>query len=310
MLPWVAAGVAIAVIAFGIVSATGSGDKHTSVASVARRKGPIVMPSVFTFKVTEAVSSLAREGVDPKQIMVNRVPRENVGPGTVIDQDPQAGMNVEDFVRLTVSRAPDKVPNFVGKDINTARATLSTLDVTLTVDNALAVSVSDGIVMQQSPAAGAPFAKAIRLTVARKPILINLGDLNLIGSTPMKSAATIGATAFPNSLIWDVSVCPGAPTVTASYALGGHYRKLFATAGLSSGTQDPADRVHLDVTVDGEAVMSRSLDLQTPVPIDIDLTGRKRLVLTFTPVGGGDPKCANAAATLGHAQVVSTAENL
>jgi hypothetical protein len=219
-------------------------------------------------------------------------------------------MNVEDLVMLTVSKAPAQTPNFVGRSINTARATLSALGVTLTVDDALSVTVSDGIVMEQTPAAGTPFAKKIRLTVARTPIPISLGDLTGTGSTPTKSAATIAATAYPDSLIWDVSVCPGAPPVTASYALGGHYRKLFATAGLSSDTQDPADRVHLDVTVDGEAVMSRSLDLQTPVPIDIDLTGRKRLVLTFTPVGGGDPKCANAAATLGHAQVVSTAENL
>ena len=310
VLPWVAAGVAIVVIAVGILTAAGSPDKHTSVASVARRKGPIVMPSVFTFKVTDAISLLEREGIDAKQIGVHRVPRANIGPGTVIRQAPQAGMNVEDFVTLTVSRAPDKMPNFVGKGINSARATLSTLDVTLTVDNALAVSVADGIVMEQTPAAGAHFAKTIRLTVARTPIPINLGDLNGGGSTPSKTTATIAATAYPDSLIWDVSVCPGAPPVTASYALGGHYRKLFATAGLSTGTQDPADRVRLEITIDRTVMMTRNLDAQTPVPIDFDLTGRKQLVLTFTPVGGGDPKCANAAAALGHAQVVSTAENL
>jgi len=310
VLPWVAAVIAIAVIAFGIFTAAGSGDKHTSVASVARRKGPIVMPSVFTYNVTDAISLLERDGVDAKQIGVDRVPSAQVGPGTVMSQVPQAGMTVEDFVTLTVSRAPDKMPSFVGKSIDAARATLSTLNVTATVDNALALAVADGTVMQQTPAAGAPFAKTIRLTVARTPIPINLGDLNGDGTMPNKTATTIAGTSYPNSLVWGVSVCPGAPPVTTSYALGGHYLKLFATAGLTTGTQDPADRVRLEITIDGTVMMTRNLDAQTPVPIDFDLTGRKRLVLTFTPMGGGDPKCANAAAALGQAQVVSTAENL
>jgi hypothetical protein len=310
VLPWVAAGVAVVVIAVGIFTAAGSDDKHTSIASVARRKGPIVMPSVFTYNVTDAIALLEREGIDAKQIGVDRVASARVGPGTVMRQVPQAGMTVEDFVTLTVSRAPDKMPSFVGKSIDTARATLSTLNVTATVDNALSLSVADGIVMEQTPAAGAPFAKTIRLTVARKPIPINLGDLNADGTTPSKTTATIATTAYPDSLVWDVSVCPGAPPVTASYALGGHYRKLFATAGLTAGTQDPADRVRLEITIDGAVMMTRNLDAQTPVPIDFDLTGRKRLVLTFIPLGGGDPKCANAAAALGRAQVVSIAENL
>jgi hypothetical protein len=309
VLPWVAAVVAVALIGVGIFVAAGRGDRHTSLASTARRKGPIAMPWVLTFKVKGAITLLAREGVDVKQILVRRVPRENVGPGTVVQQDPPAGMIVEDGVLLTVSRPPDKMPNFVGKGINAARATLSTLDVKLTVDEALETHLSDGTVLEQTPAGGTPFAKAVHLTVARRPIPTNLGDLYGTGSAPTKAdRATIAATAYPDSLLWDVSVCPGAAPPTVTYELGGHYRKLVATAGLSAD-QDPADQVHLDLIVDGSVGLARNLDPQTPVPVDVDLTGHQQLVLMFTPIGGGDPNCATAQAALGRAHLLSTAQS-
>lgn len=309
VLPWIAAVVAVALIAVAIFVAAGSGDKHTAVRSTAHRDGPIPMPSVLTFKLPEAVALLAKEGIDPKLITVVRVPRQDVGPGTVLEQIPSPGISVDEGVRLTTSRPPDEMPNFVGQGVNTVRATLSTLNVKLTVDNALDASVSDGTVLEQTPAGGAPFAKAVRLTVARKPIPINLGDLNGVGSAPTGTdTATIAGAAYPGSVSWNVSVCPGAPPLTVSYLLAGHYRKLVATAALSAGTTDPADQVRLDIAVDGAVVVSRNLDEQSPVPVDIDLTGHQQLALTFTPIGLGDPKCTDAQATLGRARLLSIAQ--
>lgn len=309
VLPWIAAVVAVAVIAVGIAVVVSSGDTHRSVASVARREGPIVMPWVLTFKAAGAMALLEREGIDAKQVIVRREPSATVGPGTVIRQVPRAGEQVDHDVFITVSRTPDKTPDFVGKSINSARATLSTLDVKLTVVDALTASASDGIILEQTPAAGTPFAKAVRLTVARTPIPTNLGDLTGTGSAPTPSdTATVAGTRYADGLVWNVSVCPGAAPMVANYDLGGHYRKLVATAGLSSDSQDPADQVLLNITVDGAVVETRNLDLQTPVAIDIDLTMRQKLALTFTPIGGGDPKCSTAHATLGHARLLSTAQ--
>jgi hypothetical protein len=93
-----------------------------------------------------------------------------------------------------------------------------------------------------------------------------------------------------------------------SYLLAGHYDKLGATAGLRSDNQDPADRVRLDIAVDGVVVFSRNLDMLSAVPIDIDLTDHQQLALTFTPLAGGDPSCRDAPATLGQGRVVSTAQ--
>jgi hypothetical protein len=310
ILPWVASGVAVALVVVAIVVAAGSGDKHASVTSIAHRDGPIAMPWVLTFKLSEARALLAKAGVDPDQIFVTRVPRGDVAPGTVIGQTPKSGMNVVQGVTLTAARLPDKMPNFVGNGINATRATLATLGIKLTIDDALDASVSDGKVLDQTPAAGAPLAKAVRLTVARTPIPTNLGDLNGVGIGPAEtSTATIAGAVYPGSALWSVPVCPGAPPVTVSYLLAGHYNRLVATAGLRSDNPDPADRVRLDIAVDGVVVLSRNLDMLSTVPVDIDLADHQQLALTFTPIPGGDPRCVSAPAALGHGRVVSTAQS-
>ncbi len=305
VLPWVAAVVVVGLITGGIILAAGSGDSR-GVGS--GHDGPIAMPSVVTYQLSEALSILKREGVDAKQVTVTRVPRLNMGPGTVFEQDPQPGINVFDGVRLTVARAPDKMPDFVGRSVNAARATLTTLDVKVTIQDLLDPTHTDGTVLEQTPPKDAPFANAVRLTVSRKPIPTNLGDLTGIGTAPIETAATIAGTVYRHSLVWDISVCPAAPPVSIAYALDGHYRKLLATTGLGPDTQDRADRVHLDINVDGTVVLTRNLDYLNALPVDIDVTGRKHLVLTFTALGGGDPRCANAPATLGYPRLLSTAD--
>jgi len=309
VLPWVAAAVAVALIVGGIVFAAGSRDKPTAVGAAARHDGPIVMPSLVTDKLSDALALLGREGVNSKQVTVTRVPRQDIGPGTVLDQAPQPGMNVFDRVVLTVSRTLDKMPNFVGQNVNVVRATLTTLNVKLTVADLLDPTHSDGTVLEQTPLAGASFANDVRITVSRTPIPTNLGDLTGIGEAPIATAGTtIGGTLYPSSLVWTVSVCPGVRPFSVAYALDGHYRKFVAAAGLSPANQDHADRVHFVITVDGSVAFDRNLDDRIALPVNIDVIGRKHLVLTFTPLGGGDPRCANAPATLGHPRLLSTAD--
>lgn len=309
VLPWIAAIVAVALIVAAVAVVAGTGDKHVALSAKAHRDGPIVMPWVLTFNLHDAQALLAKQGIT-QEIDVVRVKRSDVAPDTVVEQTPRSGMTVDQGVTLTVARPPDQMPNFVGTPVNMARATLTTLKVALTVDNVLDATASDGTVLAQTPPAGAPFAKTAHLTVARKPILTKLGDFNVVGATPtITDDATIAGTLYPNSLGWKVAVCPGSPPVTVSYLLAGHYRELLATAGLSSATDDPADRVRLEITVDGASVVSKNLDVVSTLPIDIDLTDRQQLAITLTPIAGGDPKCANAYATFGRARVLSIAQS-
>jgi hypothetical protein len=310
VLPWIAGVVAIALIVAAVFVVVGSGDKHRSVSSKAHLSGPIVMPWVVTFKLSQAITALEKDGVDSGEIDVVRVARTDMSPGTVINQIPSAGMTVDQGVTLTAARAPDTVPNFVGKGVNTVLATLSTLDVKFTVEDLLDAAVSDGTVLAQSPAAGSPFSPTVRLTIARKPIPTNLADLTGTGAPPTPSGATtLAGVAYPDSLSWRVPVCPGTQPVTVSYLLAGHYRKLTTTAGVSADPANPADQVHLDIAVDGVVVVSRNLDQQSSVPVDIDLVAHQQLALTFTAVGATGPRCWNAEATLGRARLLSIAQN-
>jgi len=69
-------------------------------------------------------------------------------------------------VLLTVSKVPPKMPDFVGHGINAARATLSSLNVTFTITDVIDAGVSEGTVLSQVPAAGAP-SVAPRLSTMR-----------------------------------------------------------------------------------------------------------------------------------------------
>jgi hypothetical protein len=310
VLPWIAALVAVALIVAAVVVVAGRDHKHPALSAKAHRDGPIAMPWVLTFKLPEAMRLLAKQGIDAQAVTVVHVKRVDVAPDTVIGQTPQSGMTVDGGVTLTAARPPDKMPDFVGTPVNTARATLTTLKVNLTVENVLNATLSDGTVIAQTPPAGAPFATTAHLTVSRKPIPTKLGDFNSVGTAPTTmDAATIAGTTYPNSVAWRVAVCPGAPPVTVSYLLAGHYRELLATGGLSSATEDPADRVRLEITVDGVKVVSHNLDILTPLPIDIDLTDHQQLAITLTPIAGGNPACANAYATFGRARVLSIAQS-
>jgi len=310
VLPWIAGAVAIALIVAAVFVVVGSGDQHRSVSSKPHFSGPIAMPWVVTYKLSQAIPLLEKDGIDAGEIDVMRVPRTDMSPGTVITQTPSAGMNVDQGVTLTAARAPDAVPNFVGKGVDTVLATLSTLNVKFTVVDHLDATVSDGTVLAQSPAAGSPFSQLVRLTVARKPIPTNLADLTGVGAVPTPSnGAALAGVLYTDTLSWRVPVCPGTQPVTVSYLLAGHYRKLTTTAALSADPMNPADQVHLDIAVDGKVVVSQDLDQQTAVPVDIDLVAHQQLALTFTAIGATGPRCWSAEATLGRARLLSIAQN-
>jgi hypothetical protein len=320
VLPFVVAAVVVIAAIGAAVLMTRSHDKsHASVTAATRPAGPIVMPSVITFTRGQAVSQLRNAGVSGGQIKITVRPRQNVAPGTVLEQHPAPGITVTGAVILIVSKAPTMMPNFVGGDINAARVTLSTLSISLTMRVELDSTVPDGTVLRQTPDAGTPFARAITLIVARTPVVTPLGDLTATGVTPKQSdAETIAGTSYADSLTWSDSVCPGARPIDVQFDLGGHYRELTATAGLAAETANPTDRIHLDVRVDGVIVLARDLDTQTPVPIVLDVTKHQRLDIAFTavaatapgtpgaPGGPGGPKCATATIVLGSAQLLST----
>ena len=94
-----------------------------------------------------------------------------------------------------------------------------------------------------------------------------------------------------------------------SYDLGGHYRKFTATAGLGVGDRESRrDQVHARHHGRRRSrVRARDLDVQTSVPVDLDLTGHQQLALTFTAVDPTAPTCTKVVSALGHPQLLSAA---
>jgi NPCBM/NEW2 domain/PASTA domain/zinc-ribbon domain len=304
--------VAVVVIVAVLLATRSDNTRHpASTTSNTTPSGPIVMPSLITLKRTQAFARLGRAGIPPDRVTVKTTPRTDVAPGTVLTQDPAAGLAPSGRVTLTISKAPAKMPNFVGHRINAARATLSTLNVTLTTDDALDGTVADGTILDQSPAAGAPFADALHLTVARTPVPTNLGDLQAVGPAPERSSSqTISGTAYADSLFWDTSVCPGSAPTKVTYNLDARYRRFVAIAGLGSETERAADQVRIHITVDGTVVLAGVLDERRTVPVALDVTGHNQLLLTFTPVPGNSPNCTTAKPALGRARLLAIVGDL
>jgi hypothetical protein len=299
--------VVIASVIAAVVVLRGSNDStgRTPTTHPTANGQPIVMPVLTAYSKADAISQLTRAGLPAKLITVKTVSRVDVAPGTVVDQAPAAGLTIDTRVLLTVATAPATMPDFTGHGINAARATLSTLDVTIVIDDAIDASVSEGTVLRQVPAAGAPFAHSITLTVSHKPITTKLGDLTPTGDQPIEGESEIAGTTYRGSVLWRMSVCPGSTAVTATYDLGSRYRRFLATAGLGAETVNPADRVHLDIRVDGVVVLSRNLDKPTPVPVDLDVTQHNQIVFTITPLIPGPQECTPTFASLGHARLLA-----
>ena len=303
VLPWIAAVVAVALIAVAVVVASGSNDKPTArlLEGQARRSDD---------DAVGAHLQVARGGRAPRQRRRRRraghrarVPRQDVGPGTILDQFPRAGHERPRRRDARRSRVPDKVPDFVGKGVNAARATFSMLNVKLTVEDALDARASPTEPCwsrHRRPERRSPRTCASPWRAGRSRPTSATSTVSARCPTKTETA-TIAGTAYPDSLRWNVSVCPGAPPLTVSYLLAGHYRKLIATAGLGAGG-DPADRVHLDIAVDGTVLGEPRPRSRRSIGADrLDLIGRQQLALTFTPIDGGDPKCADAHAIMGQA---------
>ncbi len=93
--------------------------------------------------------------------------------GTVLSQDPEAGVSVEvgSTVNIKVSNGKVKVPDVVGKNQAQAQADLSQAGFQSSVDPLETSSRPPGTVLAQSPQGGTPAAKGtvVTITVAVEP---------------------------------------------------------------------------------------------------------------------------------------------
>ncbi|WP_210585412.1 Stk1 family PASTA domain-containing Ser/Thr kinase [Streptomyces sp. GESEQ-35] len=178
--------------------------KGSSVEVVVSTGAPkVAVPSVIGLTLDEAKSKL--EG-DDYQFTVKTETREvsSDDPGTVLDQDPTSGKEVEkgSTITLTIAKAEEKatVPDVTGQTCDDAKAQMEANDLT---GNCVEVETADpnlvGKVINTSPTAGSSVDKD-------STVQINIGKAqeqqtqvpNVVGGTVAQARQTLQGQGFTN----------------------------------------------------------------------------------------------------------------
>ncbi len=283
-------------------STSGGGAASTSTTSGGSDSSAVkvtsfTMPNVKGMTKDKAISQLTGKGLSSSNVAVEEKDDTTTPAGTVIDSTPKEGdsVAVDGRVTLTVSKKPDKMPDFVQyKTFTKAKAEAGKLgidvkeDVQVDLDNAHA----DGEVLGQSPKAGEPFAKEVTLTVSKRPAADYLQDEKPVNGSPSKGSATIGGTSFNKSLFSSTYV----PRYDSSapeawhfdYNLEGRYDQFVASIGIGNDTNNSTYKVEFRVYVDNvlqDTVTTALGKLDPAKEIKVDLTGKQVLRLEMVGVG-------------------------
>jgi serine/threonine-protein kinase len=175
-------------------------------------------------------------------------------------------------------------PKLVGLALSDASGLLPssvTLDSTDTVDE----KATDGTILSQDPAAGAPMTGTMKVTVARQPVLTYLDSLTPVNNDWNDTQAKeLSGKAYPHSVGAYVSSCD--PGSEVEYNLSRGYRKLVATAGLDDNGRDDSLQMLLEIFADGRRVSATKVQYGKPTPLTVDVTGVLRVKVQWQPVGG------------------------
>ncbi|MFI6941529.1 Stk1 family PASTA domain-containing Ser/Thr kinase [Streptomyces sp. NPDC050418] len=163
---------------------SGKVEKNDTINVVVSTGAPQVsVPSVIGDKIEDARDKLEDEEYGLK---VKVEPKEVTGetPGTVLEQNPTRGTEVErgSEVVLTVAKekAQETVPNVVGQQLQAARQTLEGLGFKVKVQQQPSGDVPENQVISQTPTANTPVDKGseVTLTVAQKQEQVGVPPLS------------------------------------------------------------------------------------------------------------------------------------
>ena len=234
------------------------------------------VPAVQGLAEAEAVARVEEEGLDAD---VTRAPSE-APEGTVFDQDPAPGTDVEEgsSVRISVSGGPAEkpVPNAVGLTEAAARDRLVAAGFEVTTREVFSED-EPGTVVAQSPAAGADAGDGATVTINVSKGTADVDVPNVVGLSRAEAEAEIeSAKLEPNVVVVPSNEPEG--TVVAQNPARRH------TAGRLDG---PAQRVRGPVDDDLRA----DNDRDDPVGLEADEASQPRHLGPgqVAPVAGPQP---------------------
>ena len=222
------------------------------------------------------------------------VPATTDSPGTATAT---AGPSDNPSATAGPADATGPAPKLVGRQLADASGLLPPsvrLDTEDTVDD----KATDGTILSQDPAPGAPMNGAMKVTVARQPVLTYLDSLEpVLNNWNYQQAMALSGKVYPHSVGDDVTACY--PSQEVEYNISRGYRKLVFTAGLDDDSRDDSLKLQLEIFADGRRVSNTSLQYGKATPITVDVTGVLRLKFQWQPVGAGSGSCERDGVVLG-----------
>ncbi len=241
---------------------------------------PKAMPDLVGQQLTDAKAQLTRYNVRISERQQIAAQPE----GTIISQDPTAGAPFSQTVTLTFSVKPPTVPEVVGLTFGDAKSRLELQGFKVTESAVINETKADGLVLSQNPPAGTANAAEVALSVAHRPVVVFLSQLQAVAAD---AANTSGEAIKGNAKTYNRSVrfSTYSPSASISFDLSRGFRLL--TGDLVFDDRSAATlQAKLELFGDGRLLGEYEIELGKMVPVSVDVTGVLRLVLVVTQLNG------------------------
>ena len=252
----------------------------TATASDPTATAPTIMPDLVGMTVEDASADLAEFNVQISKDA--RIAAQK--PGTVLEQDPVAGSRFQTKVTLVVSVAAPQVPDVTNSAFGDVEKQLTDLGFTVKEIPVFDESLIDGVITKQDPPPGAANAGTVTLTVARRPAVQFLSDLEDVSPgyvSADRGTQKSNGISYAHGILVDTFGSPG----ELEYDLSRQYRQLIGEVGLDDAA-DTGSVVKLEMYGDERRLADYTLIFGTTTPVDIDVTGILRLRLSISALEG------------------------
>lgn len=246
----------------------------------------LAMPDVEGLSKADALEALADAGIDPSTVAT--LEREWVGdPGRIVGQEPTRGTKEPGKVTIFVSKGA-RMPDLTGRTETEAAKLVADLGGVMQREYVYDPNVpTPRTVINTDPAKGAPMTQTVVARVSVEASSRYLIDVEGSGrSCSTGSVAIAGGTPGDHSLWCSTAAQTGSPQ-PLTYSLEGRVARLRAEVAIANDQPNDGNG-RLEVWVDGKLATSLNVAWGERKPIDVDLRGKSRLDLIFTPIRADD----------------------
>ena len=186
----------------------------------------VEVPEVEGLKLKEAIELIEDEGLEVGQ--VTRVPTDTAEPGTVLDQDPLPGTEVEVETKVDLEVAAERVvivPDVINQSEDSAVAEIERAGLEAQVETAPSDTIDEGLVISQDPDPGAEVQEGdvVVILVSEGPEAREMPDVRGMDGEDAEALLendyqlqvtveeTICASATPPGQVCEQEPAPGTP---------------------------------------------------------------------------------------------------